>query len=437
MYPIKHKISVLLLGYVLLCIPACKNSLAEDKKTKRTGTVNSLINTAHLDQITVPVAFSNGTSAAGLYVYTQYPAYTPVYATGEGFACVDDVARGLLFYTRSDQFATDAGFREKAYNQIRFVLNMQSANGYFYNFIETGNVINTSGITSVNQANWWSWRALQALTEGVLVVKSTNPALAAQMDVAIQKLISRIKLELVNTPRTTAVYNGITIPTWLPGGSDAGATLVLGLIPYCKTTDDPIIKNYIRLLADGIVMMQAGDATHFPFSCIISSGVSWHAYGSEQAHALFEAGKFFNEPAYTATAKAEVDHFFPYLIQNGYLASFDLHLANGVYTASNTAQFAQISYSTAPLILGVLDAYDLTGDQKYATMATTIAGWYFGKNPARATMYTISTGRAYDGIVSPSSVNMNSGGESVVEALVAMQRISNYPAIKASIINDL
>ncbi len=51
-------------------------------------------------------------------------------------------------------------------------------------------------------------------------------------------------------------------------------------------------------------------------------------------------------------------------------------------------------FYTAPSVFGELDAYDLTGDQKYARMAATIAGWYFGKNPASAIMYFVTRGRA-------------------------------------------
>ncbi len=45
--------------------------------------------------------------------------------------------------------------------------------------------------------------------------------------------------------------------------------------------------------------MQQGDATHFPYSCILSWENTWHAYGSDQAYALMKAGEFFNDTSYT------------------------------------------------------------------------------------------------------------------------------------------
>jgi hypothetical protein len=66
---------------------------------------------------------------------------------------------------------------------------MQSSNGYFYNFLLTSNQINTNGATSINNPEWWSWRALQTLTEGSpLVKKVINAELAGKMDQAVNKL---------------------------------------------------------------------------------------------------------------------------------------------------------------------------------------------------------------------------------------------------------
>ena len=55
-----------------------------------------LVNTAHLDKLYIPVTFPGNVNAAGVFIYSQYPDYHPVDAGGEGFACVDDVARAAL-----------------------------------------------------------------------------------------------------------------------------------------------------------------------------------------------------------------------------------------------------------------------------------------------------------------------------------------------------
>ena len=73
--------------------------------------------------------------------------------------------------------------------------------------------------TSINNPEWWSWRALQTLTEGSPLVKVTNEQLSEKMDQAVNKLVAALKGNMVNLPQTTKVVAGITIPQWLPAGS--------------------------------------------------------------------------------------------------------------------------------------------------------------------------------------------------------------------------
>ncbi|MBL0358269.1 MAG: hypothetical protein IPP72_15995 [Chitinophagaceae bacterium] len=167
---------IVVIPAVVLCATACK----KQRSTAAPGPVTvipipviipSILNTTHLEKLMVPVSFPNGEKAEGIYIYADAPSYTPVVAGGEGFTCVDDVARGVLFYLRSSTFSSDTLVQKKVYGLLGFLINMQADNGYFYNFLQQGNVINKTGITSVNQPKWWSWRALQALTEAGPVIR--------------------------------------------------------------------------------------------------------------------------------------------------------------------------------------------------------------------------------------------------------------------------
>ncbi len=180
---------------------------------------SSLVNMSHLNYLYVPVTFTDGTNAAGVWIYADAPNYTLTAASGEGYTCVDDVSRAALVYLRSSKFSFDTAIQSKAFKLINFLLAMQSANGYFYNFLFTGNQINMNGATSINNPEWWSWRALQTLTEGSPLVKSMNAQLSGKMDEAVNKLVAVIKTDLVNLPKTTKVLSGITIPQWLPASS--------------------------------------------------------------------------------------------------------------------------------------------------------------------------------------------------------------------------
>ena len=395
----------------------------------------SLVNTSHLDYLYTPVTFSTGIKAAGIFIYSEAPDYHLVGDIDEGFTCVDDVARAAQVYLRNKKFSSDTTVQSKAFNLIRFILEMQADNGYFYNFLFPDNSINKNGITSVNNPEWWSWRALYTLTEASPIIKTIDIQLSGKIDLAVNKLVAKIKTDLVNSPQTTKVVSGISVPQWLPAGSgtDQAAILILGLIPYCQATNDTELTSYVRKLADGIALMQQEDATHFPYSCFLSWENTWHAYASDQAFSLLRAGIFLNEAVYTTKAMAEIDNFYSWLLQNGMKSSFVASkTANQIQLVSEKS-FEQIAYGLRPMVFAAIEAYRLTNQPKYADMAGRLAAWFLGANDAGTNMYSLTTGRCYDGIISPGNVNRNAGAESTIEALLALQRVESYPAVKAAL----
>jgi lysophospholipase L1-like esterase len=396
---------------------------------------SGLVNTTHLNYLYTPVNFSPGTNAAGVYIYAEAPDYHLVGDADEGFTCVDDVARAAQVYLRSNKFSSDTSVQTKAFSLIRFILEMQSDNGYFYNFLFPDNTINKTGVTSINNPNWWSWRALYTLTEAGPIVKTKNIQLSDKIDMAVNKLIVKIKTDLVNIPQTTKVVSGITVPQWLPAGSgtDQAAILILGLIPYCMATNDAELTSYVRKLADGIALMQQGDATNFPYSCFLSWENTWHAYGSDQAYSLLKAGVFLNDAKYTNKALAEVDNFYSWLLKNGMKSSFVVAKTARQIQLVSEKSFEQIAYGLRPMVFAAAEAYRQTGQPQYADIAGHLAAWFFGANDASTNMYSLTTGRGYDGITSPGNVNRNSGAESTIEALLALQRVESYPAVKAAL----
>jgi hypothetical protein len=411
----------------------CKNQSSNNMVAPPADT--SLVNTSHLDYLYTPVTFADGTDAAGIYIYAEAPDYHLTDASGEGYTCVDDVSRAALVYLRSNKFSTDTSTRVKAFKLINFLLEMQSSNGYFYNFLLTGNQVNTNGITSINNPEWWSWRALQTLTEGSPLVKVTSIQLSDKMDQAVNKLVAALKTNMVNLPQTTKVVTGITVPQWLPAGSgsDQAALLILGLIPYCTNTNDTAMTAYVKKLADGIAMMQQGDATNYPYGAFLSWENIWHAYGNDQAYALLQAGVFLNDPMYTYKGLAEVDNFYPWLLQNGLKSSFVVENNGGVIQQSSEKSFEQIAYGIRPMVFASIEAYRLTGKDKYADIAGHLSAWFLGANVAGKNIYSLTTGRCYDAISSATNVNVNSGAESTIEALLTMERVESYPVVKTAL----
>lgn len=409
-----------------------------DKKTSdpaQPAIDSSYVNLAHLEHLYRPITFPGGGTGGAIYIYANAPNYDVVEAGGEGYTCVDDVSRAALVYARSTKLASDTAIQSRLYSLISFMLEMQSPNGYFYNFVYSDGLINKFGATSVNNANWWSWRALQALTEALPAVQARNTALAARMQTSIANLVAKIKTDLVNIPTTTHITEGVTVPEWLPAGSgtDQAALLVMGLISYSASNNDPAITAYIRKLSDGIALMQAGDATRFPFGCLLSWENTWHAYGCDQALALLKAGAFLNDQAFTDKGLNEVKSFYPWLIQNGYLSSFTIRTTGGSSTALSQNSYEQIAYGFRPMVFAAVEAYKITGQASYADIAGHLAAWFLGANETNSNMYDKTTGRCFDAISAAGSINRNSGAESTIEALLTFQLVEANAAVKAAL----
>ena len=412
----------------------CKKTSSGNNVTPPPKGDSSIVNLSHLNYLYTPVTFPDGKAAAGVYIYSNAPNYTLVEATGEGFTCVDDVSRAILVYIRHPNFQTDTSLQNKAFNLIRFVLEMQSGNGYFYNFLQTNGQINTTGQTSINNAEWWSWRALQALTEALPVLNKMNTQLAGLATSAIAKTVAQLKSDQVNIPQTVTTSGGVTIPQWLPAGSgtDQAAVLILALIPYCTANTDTVMTAYVKKLADGVAMMEAGDAASLPYSCILSWSNTWHAYGSDQAYALMKAGQFLSDTGYTSKGLAFVNNFCTWLLTSGMQNSFVVTESSGQFQLSTETTYPQIAYGIRPLVFAAAEAYAETNQATYADIAGHLAAWFLGANAAGQNMYSPANGIGYDGLSSPTSINTNSGAESTIEALLTMEKVEANAAIQTA-----
>lgn len=162
---------------------------------------------------------------------------------------------------------------------------------------------------------------------------------------------------------------------------------------------------------------------------VLKDASSASIYG---ARALLRAGKVLNKPTWIATAKREIDNFYPYLIQQGFLESFEVEQPGNDVKPLKTSQFSQIAYGIRPMVWAALEAYGQTQDAKYADLAGKLTSWFLGRNAASAPMYDQTSGRGYDGLGANGQVNRNAGAESTIESLWAFQRLEQYPeAVKA------
>lgn len=423
----KNRKSIILWLFLILAGFGCR-----DKETAPVvDSKRPFVNTQHLENLYHEVKMPNGTMAGSIVIYSDFPNYNWVADEDEGLTCVDDVARAALFYLNEPDLAGNVAKQQKLDKLVEFVLQMQAENGYFYNFLFGNLTINKTFKTSVAEPNWWSWRAFWCLNDCYSYYKSKDPAMAARIDLATQKLWVLIQKDVLNKPQVTEVVSGITIPTWLPLGSavDQSAIILLGLLSYHDRHDDAVVLNGMQKLADGILLMQKGEKDAYPFKAFLSFQDSWHAYAGDAAYALLTAGKKLKKDIWINAAMQEVDYFYPYLTNKGYLESLQASQSGATISKVKESQFSQISYGIRPMIWATLAAYDISKDPKYLKQAAEIAGWYLNKNRAGAIMYDANTGRCFDGIGSSSDVNKNSGAESTIEALWAFQKIERYPEV--------
>ena len=361
-----------------------------------------------------------------LHIYSEAPDYRFAIEPNEGYACVDDVARGMVLLA-ADPKLTPARLRQLDL-MTRFVLRMQADNGYFHNFMWAGGRINREYRTSLAELNWWSLRALWGL-EAVMQVLPPTSDTARRARAAADRLVANLKRDLPIARTGTTTVEGVEVPDWLPFGSgaDAASTALLGLMPHYRRTRDADTRALIARLADGLVAMQAGDTTTFPHGAHLSWRNQWHAWGNAQAYALLRAGALLDRPDFTRSALAEVDNFYPYLLRSGMLSSFAVRRGAARLEPTAVAHFPQIAYGISPMVLAATEAHRVTGEVRYRQLAEQLSAWFAGANPVERPMYDPATGRAFDGIVSAEKVNANSGAESTVETLFALTALKGTP----------
>jgi len=380
----------------------------------------------HLDHLFTETVLA-GERVGVLAIYSVAPDYRFAIEPREGYACVDDAARAMVLLAALPD-PSPAQLRQLDL-LTRFVLRMQAPNGYFHNFLWAASGkrptrINRTYRTSLAELNWWSLRALWGLEAAAARLPAGTTGIRARR--AADRLVANLKRDLPAEQGGVTQVAGVVVPTWLPFGSgaDAGATAVLGLLAHLRRTDDAGARALVGRLGDGLLAMRAGDATRFPYGAHLSWRNQWHAWGNAQAYALLRAGAALKRPDLTASALQEVDHFFPWLLDNGMLSSFSVRLAGERLVADEVKRFPQIAYGLSPMILAATEAFRVTGDPRYRETARRLAGWFEGNNAAGRATYDPATGRVLDGIDGPTTVSADSGAESTVEGLFALAALN-------------
>jgi hypothetical protein len=413
------KILLKLFALLLFGLFCANNSFPQSK---------SLINTAHLDHLYQEIEVNN-VSMGIVHIYADYPDYKYVEAEGEGIACVDDAARAEVFYIKYYELHKNKSVLKKIKNLTNFLLYMQTKSGFFSNFIWNDYTIDSTYKTSVAGPNWWTWRAMWALTEAENLFISTHD----------QQYVNKIKPHLMsafdathnwlikNYSNSTKNYDGYELPIGLPfqNAADQSAVLVKAFCAMYSVDKNPKVKSDIEYLCNGIMKMQAGSKDEIPYCAFLSWENTWHEWGNSQADALLEAGNLLKQKKYVNSAVKEIKYFYPFLISKDYYNNFIVKKKNGTAFFSDTTKFSQIAYGLRPMVWASIKAYEITRNKSYAKLAGEIGCWLFGKNPAQKQMYNPDNGVCFDGIISKDEINNNSGAESTIESLLSLIKIEN------------
>ena len=382
----------------------------------------SLINFQHLRDLTESIRL-NGDTVDIVHVYSNYPDYRWFDAADagvEGTACVDDAARAAVLYLRHFEVQKDPASLEHARSLLKFVLAMQDTDGQFYNFVYRDHSINRTGRTSIKSFGWWAARAVWAIGTGYRVFTAADTMFAERLQRALVRALPYVD-RILQRYGTTAEISGYRVPRWLlyDSGADGTSELCLGLEAFAAAKHDSLIDGMIRRLADGIMIMQDGSPSTYPFGLHRSWETQWHMWGNGQTQFLATAGKRLHDRAMVASSEREADGFFSRLLIDGFLKECDLA------RKGSRVQFEQISYAVRPMAVGLLRLYEATGQRRYLVMAGLSGSWFLGNNVAGMPMYDRTTGRCYDGIRDSSTVNKNSGAESTIEALSTLSELES------------
>lgn len=398
------------LFFFILLLVSCKTS-------------SRLVNTSHLEHLYEEINVEN--KALGtIWIYCESPDFNLVADSDEGFTCVDDVARALIVYCREMRIHPSRVNLHKIKTLANFLIHMKSENGYFYNFMFHDGSINKLHQNSVPIAAFWTWRAYWAFSEVLLVDHEELVELHSQCDSIMKGVEGKIS-SLCDDHQKSINFDGINMNGCIGKiGSDQMAEMLKGLSNRYLSKPSPELHQLIQSIGGMILTTQNGNVEQVPHFAFLSWQNYWHAWGNSQAYALLMAGQAVHNQTFISSALLEVDHFYRFCLDQKYIAGFKLIKGtDGKLQMMENQKYSQIAYGISPMILATIEAWNITHDRKYATLALDLASWFFGNNEANVKAYDSQSGRCIDGITSKEDHNKNSGAESTIECLLSMQAV--------------
>ncbi len=377
-----------------------------------------ILNVAHLDHL-CETRVVQGDTCTIVHIYSNAPHYEPADAPGEGIACVDDVARAIVFYIRAQEEGQIQGYDARIRGLLRFVLRMQQPDGTFVNFIRSDGSLNTTGETSKASFSFWAARGYWALGCAYRYYTVRDSLYARRLREAFRRLYIPLS-ELEKQAGRFETVDSFIVPAWLVNGyaADATSELLLGIADYLSVEPDPVLLQHAQRLMEGILHMRFDDPDWLAGAFSPWPGY-WHSWGNAQIQALARMYPYLKHEDLLTAAETAAQSWRSRLVLIDPVHAYAIR-------KDKLDPFPQIAYDIRTTALGFLDLYHVTGNTDYAILAGLSASWFLGNNRARTGMYDRKTGRCYDGLDS-TGINTNSGAESTIEALYTLLEIQTVP----------
>jgi hypothetical protein len=257
--------------------------------------------------------------------------------------------------------------------------------------------------------------------------KDIDPSYAEKLDKHIQKSLTNLIPSNPDSPLSNygeyKNVDGHSMPAWLIGdGTDQSSIAVTGLCAYYEAKPDPVTKEIIEKLCDGIMEMRGNSPDEFPFGSYLSSLCpnQWHAWGSRQMMALGNAGHVLGRKDWIQSAEGEANQWVTHL-----------NSSTGMLFGMCPAPifYPNQAYGNEVLTEGLLSLYEATGKEVYAKQAGLMASWLTGNNSGKEQVYDRDTGRVFDG-VDETRVSFGSGAESTICGLIELMDVIENPVAK-------
>jgi hypothetical protein len=377
----------------------------------------SPINLSHALSLVDSIKINNK-SITFIWIYADAPSYTPIPSSGEGITCVDDVGRfmevletEILLYNNQEMIHIARGMTE-------FLLYMSRDDGLWHNFMKEDGSINTSHQNSVADFGWWAVRGLRGLAAAYNIFSQDqkNDELLSEIKDRIETADAHIQTAIQRYPERQLTSLGMR-PLWLIKNAPDMSSELLMVLTKLHNSGDFNYYDSIEKLSKGLIEYQIQNENDTLNGMYFCWGNTWHNWGNNQANGLIEAYEVTADSSILSSVQLWANSFVPFVIENNFPWEISVSSTNHYEMVS----VPQIAYGLGSIYKGLKSLSVVNENDSYKQLSEDVFKWFKGNNIAQMVMYDNETGRCFDGIDGPSKINRNSGAESTIECLLAIQ----------------